>query len=70
MQMHADWAEPNDKTLRLKLPWTGVTSIERNPSHGQNSWLSSSPGWGMLINSPCLEDCYTTQKDCHRWLPP
>ena len=45
MQMHVmDWAEAHVKTLRLKLPWTGVTSIKRNRSHGQSSWPSSSPG--------------------------
>ena len=44
-QMHVtDWAEVQHEDSEMKPPWTGVTSIKRNWSHGWNSWPSSSPG--------------------------
>ena len=44
-QMHVmNWAEVQHEDPKIKAAWTSVTSIKRNPSHGQNSWPSSSPG--------------------------
>ena len=66
-----DWAKAKCEDTETAMDW--CTSIKRNWSHGQNSWPSSSPGYGprtilqreeaycrMLISSPYLEDCYTT----------
>ena len=44
-QMHiTHWAEAQCEDPEIEAAWTGVTSIEGNPSHGLNSLLSLSSG--------------------------